>query len=440
MDKDEEINARRRFELDLRLFYNARCKKPEWTQQRIGEVINYIEEYEAAPRLNVKRNSNHYYYANHYDVMQVGGEKYLALKRKSTTDPIIKILPSEEYYNALSEIHKNTGHGGRDKMLHTLKSQYYIPTPVVISVSEPIISNSFNNRGQVDLKDLQSTPDREYKLILHYQDLTTKFSFLRPLTSKRAAEVALELLNFGNGREFTASIIKELIQMWPSCKKINGRPRHPASQGSVERANQDVENMLQAWLQDNNCTNWSIGIRFVQYQKNCSFHRTIKITPYKALFVALFCYGYGSRLLCYLCNSEKNIQDQTDKVAENLRKAAQKMKSHSSQKFPDIDVGSSVLMEIPKIERKVIEKRNESHEIGTSVGILKDWLPRNAIQISNITLEICQKLLRFGSQGYLECSCKKSNIQFSTKRCACKKHAVLCNSRCHDSSSCLIKN
>lgn len=133
MDKDEEINARRRFELDLRLFYNARCKKPEWTRQRIGEVINYIEEYEAAPRLNVKRNSNHYYYANHYDVMQVGGEKYLALKRKSTTDPIIKILPSEEYYNALSEIHKNTGHGGRDKMLHTLKSQYYIPTPVVIS-------------------------------------------------------------------------------------------------------------------------------------------------------------------------------------------------------------------------------------------------------------------------------------------------------------------
>lgn len=72
--------------------------------------------------------------------------------------------------------------------------------------------------------------------------------------------------------------------MWPSCKIINGRPRHPASQGSVERANQDVENMLQAWLQDNNCTNWSIGIRFVQYQKNCSFHRTIKRTPYKALF------------------------------------------------------------------------------------------------------------------------------------------------------------
>lgn len=127
-------------------------------------------------------------------------------------------------------------------------------------VVRPIISNSFNNRGQVDLIDLQSTPDREYKWILHYQDHTTKFSFLRPLTSKRAAEVALELLKFfldigcpeilqsDNGREFTASIIKELVEMWPNCKIINGRPRHPASQGSVERANQDVENMLQAWL------------------------------------------------------------------------------------------------------------------------------------------------------------------------------------------------
>lgn len=101
---------------------------------------------------------------------------------------------------------------------------------------------------------------------------------------------------------------------------------------------------------------------------------------------------------------------------------------------------------------KTLEKRNEGHKIGTSVGILKDWLLKNAIQLSNITFndpipnenlslrEICQKLSRFGGQGYLKCSCKKSNIQCSTKRCACKKHSVLCNSRCHDSSSCLNKN
>lgn len=55
--------------------------------------------------------------------------------------------------------------------------------------------------------------------------------------------------------------------------------------------------------------------------------------------------------------AKKNIQDQRDKAAENLRKAAQKMKTHSSQKFPDIDVGSSVLIEIPKIDRGPLDQK-----------------------------------------------------------------------------------
>ncbi|GFW47535.1 SCAN domain-containing protein 3 [Trichonephila clavipes] len=91
-----------------------------------------------------------------------------------------------------------------------------------------------------------------------------KFSFLRPLTSKRATELALELLKIflevscprilqsDNGREFTATVIQELKNMWPTCKIVYGRPRHPASKGSVERSNQDVEAMLRAWLIENN--------------------------------------------------------------------------------------------------------------------------------------------------------------------------------------------
>ncbi|GFU48137.1 integrase catalytic domain-containing protein [Trichonephila clavipes] len=42
--------------------------------------------------------------------------------------------------------------------------------------------------------------------------------------------------------------------------------------------------MLRAWLIDNNTKNWALGCYFVQFQKNFSFHRTIKRSPYKALF------------------------------------------------------------------------------------------------------------------------------------------------------------
>jgi IS30 family transposase len=123
---------------------------------------------------------------------------------------------------------------------------------------KPILSKGWNHRGQIDLMDLQSTPDGEYKWLMNYQDHLTKFIHLRPLKSKRAEEVSSELLKkilqFGapkilqsdNGREFVNSVINQLISRWPSCKIVNGRPRHPQSQGSVERSNQDVENMLRA--------------------------------------------------------------------------------------------------------------------------------------------------------------------------------------------------
>ena len=37
-------------------------------------------------------------------------------------------------------------------------------------------------------------------------------------------------------------------------------------------------------MKDNNSTNWSIGLRFVQWQMNNSYHEAIKTKPYKALF------------------------------------------------------------------------------------------------------------------------------------------------------------
>jgi hypothetical protein len=46
----------------------------------------------------------------------------------------------------------------------------------------------------------------------------------------------------------------------------SGRPRHPQSQGSVERANVDVKEMLATWLSENNSTQWSEGLRFIQWR------------------------------------------------------------------------------------------------------------------------------------------------------------------------------
>lgn len=52
----------------------------------------------------------------------------------------------------------------------------------------------------------------------------------------------------------------------------------------MERANQDIENMLTTWMQDNDNSHWSEGLRFVQLMKNRAFHAGIKQSPYEALF------------------------------------------------------------------------------------------------------------------------------------------------------------
>ena len=121
----------------------------------------------------------------------------------------------------------------------------------------------------------------------------TKFVILSALTSKRAAEVAHHLLDifliFGapsimqsdNGSEFTALVINKLKIVWPMLIMVHG---HPQSQGSVERANGDIKEMLIAWMGDNSTSDWSTGIKFVQFQKKSSFHSGIKRAPYAAMF------------------------------------------------------------------------------------------------------------------------------------------------------------
>ena len=40
--------------------------------------------------------------------------------------------------------------------------------------------------------------------------------------------------------------------MWKDVKVVNGMSRHSQTQGSVKRANQCIQNMLIAWMNDKN--------------------------------------------------------------------------------------------------------------------------------------------------------------------------------------------
>ena len=89
------------------------------------------------------------------------------------------------------------------------------------------------------------------------------------------------ILQHDNGSEFIGRIVRKLKELWPGCICVRGRPRHPQTQGSIERANSDVQKILGAWMKTHQSKCWSIGIHWVAWTKNNRYHHTTMYTPYQ---------------------------------------------------------------------------------------------------------------------------------------------------------------
>jgi hypothetical protein len=81
--------------------------------------------------------------------------------------------------------------------------------------------------------------------------------------------------------------------MWPGMKLVHGKLKHSQSQGSVERYNQHVQDMLIALMSYNNTKTWSEGLWFIQSKKNRALHSGIKTSPNEAMFGMVQRIGLG---------------------------------------------------------------------------------------------------------------------------------------------------
>jgi hypothetical protein len=282
------------------------------TSERYNCLLSEVKEAKSVKG----KQTVHYRRLKRYDILNIGGEEKLTVPLSVKKTETIYYVTFDELFNVIHEAHIAVGHGGRPRMIKELNCKYKNVTVESIVtylrlcepcqkkqrtlkkglVVNPIQHNEMNSRCQVDLIDMQSNPDRDMKFILVYQDHVTKFVLLRTLHSKRAYEVAYHLLDifttFGAPnilhsdyeREFCNQIIQSLCEMWNDIKIVHSKPRHSESQGSVEQANQDVENMLATWMETNNTTKWSEGLRFVQAMKNRAYHEETKCSSYEATF------------------------------------------------------------------------------------------------------------------------------------------------------------
>jgi len=126
---------------------------------------------------------------------------------KKSTSPVVT---KEDLFSTIRQCHQRVGHSGRAKTWDEISANYsWVPRVAVElflqtcqhcsvcqplkqpKTAQPIISLGFLTRVQIDLIDMSSKPDGDYKWILHARDHFSKFSWTFPLTSKRASEVCM---------------------------------------------------------------------------------------------------------------------------------------------------------------------------------------------------------------------------------------------------------
>ncbi|XP_069610658.1 KRAB-A domain-containing protein 2-like [Ranitomeya imitator] len=279
------------------------------TDDKYENILKEVKEAKVA----VPKQSIHYRRLKRYDIMTIGNDEKLIAPISCEKENVLHYVRCAELCSVIHNAHISTGHGGRTRILKEVnrKLKNVTTESIVIYlrlcqpcqrktedyqkglVVKPILHSEMNYRAQVDLIDMQSNCDNDFNFIFVYQDHVTKFVLLCALCTKTAEEVAYHLLDifstFGapcilhsdNGREFCN---KSLCAMWPDMKIVHGKLGHSQSQGSVERTNQDIENMLSTWMETNKTPKWSEGLRFVQAMKNRAYHEGIKCSPYEAMF------------------------------------------------------------------------------------------------------------------------------------------------------------
>ncbi|XP_039305556.1 KRAB-A domain-containing protein 2-like [Solenopsis invicta] len=201
-------------------------------------------------KIRNKKTYTDYRRLKRYDVLSVGESKKLIQPVLEHEKKIKYYVHNEQVFDIIHMAHLETGHGGKHKLENNIKTKYVNITREVIHiylelclickkkkthlkkgvVVKPLIFKEINHRAQVDLIDMQTSKDGEYKFILNYQEHLTKFVCLRPLKTKTAVEVAYNLVDIfciigcpsvlqsDNGREFCNSVIEELKSMWPDLE------------------------------------------------------------------------------------------------------------------------------------------------------------------------------------------------------------------------------
>ena len=232
---------------------------------------------------------------------------------------LVEMIAPETWFDKMSELHAKHAHPGRATFFPIVSKYYSNCSRDVVSIfiecctikqqlmakkaratRRIILSRRVFGRVQADLVEMAGIPQNsEYRYILHLRCHFSRFSWTWPQRTRSMEEtvsnirffckviIPPSILQTDNGGEFGREL-DALTSEFPQIRKIiHGRPRHPQSQGSVERANCILKNKLNLLLSgkgEEGRRNWHLFLADATASMNESVCRATGKTPREIVF------------------------------------------------------------------------------------------------------------------------------------------------------------
>lgn len=169
-----------------------------------------------------------------------------------------------------------------------------------------------------------------------------------------------------------------------------------------------------------------------------------------------------SENICSYCTRNRNIAMARKAAHDGLELQTKRMKVISDSTHPKPKIGSTVRIPVLEVDRGrgdarsvlavVLEATEDGfYRLGTKEGVISKYYshsefitcPANILKIEEVSKDreiplrsVATAQSTGHGQGFKKYNCKD---KCQSKKCACQKGNVLCNSKCHNSLSCTNK-
>ena len=227
----------------------------------------------------------------------------------------VPVVPSALVSRVVSSAHDMSGHASWEKMYHMLRACCFFPNLAAAcqsfvsqcatccaanprrgptaAASRPSISG--RPWGEVVLDVLELGPDHgsEYHCVLVCIDTFTKWVEVTPLRHHDAQSVASAFVHMcllwgtpdcvrtDNGTEFCNAIVSSVFQVM-GVTVLTGAVRHPQSQGSAERMNQTLLQLIRKLLNSSG-SSWLADLDMLLHHYRYRPHSALGISPFQAM-------------------------------------------------------------------------------------------------------------------------------------------------------------